>query len=77
MNNSKANLYIVTDENERFVKEFDSSQNILPIKEWIENWLNENNIEYEQLVFYVNRNAENEIIIQYGGLMYFVIKRVQ
>jgi len=73
--NNTANLYIVTDENETFVRSFDSSKNILPVKEWIEDWLKNNNIEYDSLAFYANKEVEDEIIIIYGGLMYFVLRK--
>lgn len=71
--NTKLNLYIVVDNSDHFVKQFDYG-NLIPIKNWIENFLHNSNVNFESLCFYNNIEKSNEIIVNYGGLMYFVIK---
>lgn len=73
-NKNKFDLYICTDEKETYIRTFNDNSNILPIKEFIENFLDTYKIEYEKLFFYRNMDDLNEIVINYGGQMYFIAK---
>lgn len=68
-------LYISSDEKDTFVKRFETN-NLVPMKDFIEHFLDDSKIEYEKLCFYRNDENTSEIIVSYGGLMYFVIKEV-
>ena len=66
-------LYIVSDEKELIVRHFNDN-NLVEIKNWIEDFLEDSHIDFEKLFFYRNEENHDEIIVNYGGLMYFVIK---
>lgn len=74
-NDAHLDLYVVSDEKETFIKRFDYG-NLIPIKNWIEDFLIRSNIEFEKLCFYNNAESDGEIIVNYGGMMYFVIKEI-
>lgn len=66
-------LYIVVDEKELLVRHFNNND-LIEIKEWIENFLEDSRIDFEKLFFYRNEENNDEIVVNYGGLMYFIIK---
>jgi len=69
-------LYMVfKNDEEILIKEFEQSTNLLLIKNWIEDWLNKSEIQYDSIVMYLDEQNYDDVVILYGGEAYFLLKK--